>query len=106
MNSLFGERIRALREEQVLFLRQVASSLEMDTAQLSKIEKGIRQLKKEQIPRIAKVLNTDSDELLTLWLVDQIIDVARGEDVALKAMQVAQQEILNQHNKAVDSGSL
>jgi len=48
MESLFGEKIRALREQQHLYLRQVAPLLEMKTAQLSKIEKGLRQLKKER----------------------------------------------------------
>jgi transcriptional regulator with XRE-family HTH domain len=42
MNSHFGERIRALRLEQNLYLRQVAPLLQMDTAQLRKIEKGLR----------------------------------------------------------------
>ncbi len=40
MKSQFGERVRTLREKQNLYLRQVAPLLEMDTAQLSKIEKG------------------------------------------------------------------
>jgi transcriptional regulator with XRE-family HTH domain len=44
MKSQFGERVRSLREKQNLYLRQVAPLLEMDTAQLSKIEKGLRQL--------------------------------------------------------------
>ncbi len=42
MKSQFGEKIRTLREEQNLYLRQVAPLLEMETAQLRKIEKGIR----------------------------------------------------------------
>jgi transcriptional regulator with XRE-family HTH domain len=45
-----------LRERQHLYLRQVAPLLEMDTAQLSKIEKGLRQLKREQIPILADIL--------------------------------------------------
>lgn len=40
MESQFGERIRTLRESHNLYLRQVAPQLDMDTAQLSKIEKG------------------------------------------------------------------
>ena len=56
MKSQFGERVRTLREKQNLYLRQVAPLLEMDTAQLSKIEKGLRQLKREQIPIIAEIL--------------------------------------------------
>jgi transcriptional regulator with XRE-family HTH domain len=95
MESQFGQKIRILREKQNLYLRQVAPLLEMDTAQLSKIEKGLRQLKREQITILANILKTDKDELLTLWVADQIIDVTKGEDVALKAMQVAEKEIKN-----------
>ncbi|MCX6251376.1 MAG: helix-turn-helix transcriptional regulator [Bacteroidetes bacterium] len=93
MENRFGSRIRILRELQKLYLRQVASLLDMDTAQLSKIEKGIRQIKKEQIPMIAKIYHADKNELLTLWLADQIINVTKGEEVALKAIRLAQNEI-------------
>jgi HTH-type transcriptional regulator, competence development regulator len=99
MDSQFGDKIRTLREKQKLFLRQVASFLEMDTAQLSKIENGGRLLKREQIPLIAEILKADEDELLTLWVADQIIDLAKGEEVALKAMQVAEKEILSRKKK-------
>ncbi len=105
MKSQFGERVRELREKQNLYLRQVAPLLEMDTAQLSKIEKGLRQLKREQIPILANILKVESDELLTLWVADQIIDVTSGEDVALKAMQVAQKEILSKRREKEDSGN-
>ena len=93
MNSQFGERIRALREKQNLYLRQVAPLLEMDTAQLSKIEKGIRQIKKEQIPILADILKTETDELLILWLADQLYDVVKDEKLANEAMQVAEKKI-------------
>jgi transcriptional regulator with XRE-family HTH domain len=99
MNSQFGERIRELREKQNLYLRQVAPLLEMDTAQLSKIEKGLRQLKRELIPVLANILKVESEELLTLWVAAQIIDVTSGEDVALKAIQVAEKEIINIRKK-------
>ena len=46
MNAQFGNEIRVLLEEQNLLLRQVAASLEMDTAQFSKIDRGERQAKK------------------------------------------------------------
>ena len=64
MKSQFGERVRTLREKHNLYLRQVAPLLEMDTAQLSKIEKGLRQLKREQIVILADILNVEKDELL------------------------------------------
>jgi transcriptional regulator with XRE-family HTH domain len=55
MNSHFGERIRALRLEQNLYLRQVAPLLQMDTAQLRKIEKGLRPIEAVQ-PRFWQYL--------------------------------------------------
>ena len=93
MNSQFGERIRTLREKQNLYLRQVAPLLEMDTAQLSKIEKGLRQLKRQQIPILSAILKADKDELLTLWLADQIYAVVKDEKLANEAMQVADKKI-------------
>ena len=93
MDSQFGERIRALRERQNLYLRQVAPLLEMDTAQLSKIEKGMRQLKREQIPIIAQILKVSSDELMTLWLADQIYAVVKDEKLANEAMQVTEEKM-------------
>ena len=56
MSSQFGNKIRILRGEQNLLLRQVASLLDMDTAQLSKIERGERQAKKEMVVKISKIL--------------------------------------------------
>ena len=95
MKSQFGERVRTLREKQNLYLRQVAPLLEMDTAQLSKIEKGLRQLKREQLPLLADILKTDKEELLILWLADQLYDVVKDEDVALKAMEAVEEVIIN-----------
>ncbi len=95
MESQFGAKIRALREKQNLFLRQVASLLEMDTAQLSKIEKGSRQLKREQIPVIAEILKADKEDLLTLWLADQVMEVLNGEPLADKALKSVTKERKN-----------
>ena len=99
MNRQFGLKIRHLREKQRLYLRQVAPLLEMDTAQLSKIEKGIRQLKREQIMILADIFKVDKEELLTLWVADQIIDVLMGEEVALEAIHVAEKELMNSRKK-------
>lgn len=76
-----------------MLLRQVAPLLDMDTALLSKIERGERQAKKETVLKIAKILKVKEDELLTLWLADQIYDVVKDEDNALKAMMVAEDSV-------------
>jgi transcriptional regulator with XRE-family HTH domain len=93
MDSQFGNRVRVLREKQKLYLRQVAPLLEMDTAQLSKIEKGQRYLKKEQIPLLAEILKVDKDELITLWLADQVFDVIKDETMADEALKSVSRKI-------------
>lgn len=99
MSSQLGNKIRVLREGQGLLLRQLASSLEMDTAQLSKIERGERQAKKETVIRIAEILKIKENDLLTLWLADQIYDVVKNEDNALQAMMVAEDSVKYQISK-------
>ena len=93
MANQFGSKIKELREANGLLQRQVASQLEIDTPMLSKIERGERKAKKEQVLQFAKLYKADNDELLTLWLADQLYDVIEGEDLALKAMHMAEEEI-------------
>lgn len=93
MANQFGEKIRQLRETNKLLQRQVASEMEIDTPMLSKIERGERRAKREQVKFLSKLFKVNNDELLTLWLADQLVDVVQNETVALKAMQVAEDEV-------------
>ena len=93
MATQFGEHIRELRTKQNLLLRQLASQLDVDTSIISKVERGDRQLKKEQIPLLAQILKADVEELQTLWLADQIFAVIKDEKLALKAMHIAEEEV-------------
>jgi len=93
MANQFGEKIKKLRGENRLLQRQIASQLEIDSPMLSKIERGERKAKKEQVLMFAKLLNVNKNELLTLWLADQVVEVVKNEDFALEAMQVAEEEV-------------
>lgn len=99
MSNQFGNKLRELREQQNLLLRQVAPLLDVDTPMLSKIERGERQAKKELVLRLAPILKAMPDELLTLWLADQIAALAADEEVGLQAMQVAEKEVKYQKTK-------
>lgn len=87
MSNHFGFRIRQLREHNNLLLRQVAPFIDIDTPLLSKIERGERVLRKESVPTLAKILKTDEDELMTLWLADQMYNVIDGEPLANEAIK-------------------
>lgn len=90
MGNRFGKYIRTLRGERNLLQRQVAAKLEIDTPMLSKIERGERNAKREQVDLFAKIFNVDVKELLTLWLADRIYEVIKDESDATDALRVAE----------------
>ena len=102
MSSQLGIKIRTLREGQGLLLRQVAAILEMDTAQLSKIERGERYAKKETLFKLASIFKVEHKDLVTLWLADHIYDVVKDDENAKEAIMVAEEKVeylKTQHQK-------
>jgi len=91
---LFANQIKQLREEKNLLQRQLASALEIDTPMYSKIERGDRLAKREQVVVIAKFLSTDENELLSLWLADKVLEVLEGEkELASKVLEIVKKHI-------------
>lgn len=88
----FGEIIRQRREEKELLLRHVAAQLDVDTALLSKIERGERNAKREHVELLAKILDLNPNELLTFWLADKVYGVIGDEEVGLNALKVAEKQ--------------
>lgn len=48
---MIGEKIRELREANNVLLRQLAAQLDMDTALLSKMERGDQAFRKEDLKK-------------------------------------------------------
>ena len=88
-----GEIFRELREQKSLLLRQVAAEIEIDQALLSKIERNERLPTKDQVLKLADFFGKDKNELLVSFFSDKLIYEVRNEEVALKAMQVAEKKI-------------
>lgn len=89
----FGTVIREQRKAKGLLLRQLAAALDMDPAILSKIERGERKARREQVRIFAHLLDLNTDELLTLWLAEKVYEVIREEDLASDALRVAEEEV-------------
>jgi len=53
----------------------------------SKIERGERKAKREHVLKLAKLLQTDEKELLTLWLASQVYEVVKDENNAIDALK-------------------
>ena len=93
---LFGKKIRELRDDNGVLQRQLAALLEIDTPMFSKIERGDRRAKREQVIKLAEYFHQDEKEMLTLWLADKFIDAVEDEqdrDLCNDAIIIAQEKI-------------
>ncbi|WP_423130054.1 helix-turn-helix domain-containing protein [Gaoshiqia sp. Z1-71] len=91
---LFADRIKQLRELKQMPQRQLAAALEIDTATYCKIERGERRSKREQVYILADLLETDKDQLLNLWLAEQIYSVVKDEENAEKVLDIVHESVI------------
>ena len=88
-----GKRIKELREEKGLLQRQLAAELEIDTPMFSKIERGERKAKREQVIKLAQLLKANTNDLLTLWLAGQVYELVKDEEVAKASIKFVEKEL-------------
>lgn len=88
-----GDKLRKLREENELPLRKVAALIDIDVAILSKMERGERKLTKEVVQKLAKIYKHDTEELMVLYLSEKVLYEIGEEDLAIKALHVAEEQI-------------
>ncbi|WP_304235667.1 helix-turn-helix domain-containing protein [Jiulongibacter sediminis] len=86
---MIGDKIRELRESKEILLRQLAAQLDMDTALLSKMERGDRFFRKEDIVSLSEILNQSKSELLTIWLADKVLHTIHDEEYQIEALELA-----------------
>lgn len=97
---LFADKIRSLREEKKLLQRELAAALSVDTPMYSRIERGERPIKREQIKILADILCADESELLKLWLADQVSALLNGEeDIINDVLDIAKSGMGNMGKK-------
>ena len=90
----FGETVRLLREKQGLLLRELAAALSIDSSIISKIECGTRKPTKVQVNAFCDYFAEQKNELMIAWLSDKLAFELENEELALQAMQVAEEKVL------------
>ncbi|GHT67835.1 hypothetical protein AGMMS50239_31750 [Bacteroidia bacterium] len=91
---MFNDRIKQLREDRQIPQRKLAAALDIDTASYCKIERGERRARKEHIPVIAELLQGDREELLILWLAEQVMAiVADDKELSNEVLEIAKKNI-------------
>ena len=85
--------LKTARENKGLMTREVAQLLGIDQALVSKFESGTRKPTREQVVKLAQILELDTNELLVTWLKEKILYEIGNDELALKAMRAAEEEI-------------
>jgi predicted nucleotidyltransferase len=92
LNTL-GTLLKSLREKSGMPLRKVAAYLDIDQAILSKIERGNRKATRNQVVKLAEYYKANESDLLLEWLSDKLVYEIGNEDIALKALHLAEEKI-------------
>ena len=88
-----GNILRELRESKGLPLRVVAAFLDIDSAIMSRIERGQRKASREQVVKLAEYFNVDKNELLVAWLSHKVVSELAYEQNAMEALKVGEDKI-------------
>jgi transcriptional regulator with XRE-family HTH domain len=103
--SKLGERLKALRLESKLKVRQVAAALDMDPSILSKIENGRRTPTEEQCREFAKFYGIPFEELEEQRVTEKLIADYRDNPTFLNAIDRVKQMAPEFGNKSVSNMS-
>ena len=85
--------LKNAREQKGLKTREVAQLLGIDQALISKFESGTRKPTREQVIKLASLLEIDLETIMVAWLKEKILYEIGHDEFALKALLVAEQEI-------------
>ena len=92
MKTTFGEYIRFLRNKNAFTLTQLAAKLDLDSANLSKIENGKRDFDEKRLPKLAKIFKLNLSELQNEYVTDQIGKHIYETNCTKQLLQVAEEK--------------
>jgi Fic family protein len=87
--------LKNAREQKGFKTREVAQLLGIDQALISKFENGSRKPTKDQVIKLASLLEIDFETLMVAWLKEKILYEIGQDEFALKAMNMVREEMEN-----------
>lgn len=88
-----GGLIRIAREQHNATLNDIARLIAIDTALLSKIERGLRRPTREQVLALAAHFGQSQRDWMVQWLSEKILYELEGEELAYEALKVAEAKV-------------
>lgn len=93
MKQTFGEYIKQLRTENHFTLTQLGAKLNIDSANLSKIENGKREFDEKRLTQLATVFSLDIEELKTEYFSDLFAKKLYTSSSSTDALIVAEEKV-------------
>lgn len=106
MKTSFGEYIRKLRTESGMTLTQLAAQLELDSANLSKIENGKREFDEKRLEKLATVFSLKLDDIKTEFFSDLFAKKIYENNCSMETLMVAEEKVNYLKNKNVRQGEI
>lgn len=95
---MLGNRLKELRESNGYVQREVAALLHVDTAFISKTEKGEKLLNEIHLKPLAKFYKVSESELKSIWLADKILKLLNNVKESSEALRIVENQIKNYHD--------
>ena len=89
--------LKNAREQKNIKTRELAQLIGIDQALISKFENGSRKPTRDQVAKLAQVLEIDYENLMVLWLKERILYEIGEDNLALRAMNMVSEAIENSY---------
>ncbi|MEZ4793893.1 MAG: helix-turn-helix transcriptional regulator [Flavobacteriaceae bacterium] len=93
MKETFGEYIRQLRKSKDYTLTQLAAKLNMDSANLSKIETGKREFDEKRLELLSNEFGLDLKELKDEFFSEMVAKKLYDNQCSDKVLQLAEEKV-------------
>ena len=106
MKITFGEYIRKLRTDFGFTLTQLAAQLELDSANLSKIENGKREFDEKRLDKLANVFNLDINTIKIEFFSDLFAKKIYKHNCSIESLTVAEEKVKYMKQKNIKQTEL
>ena len=106
MKETFGEYIRYLRTNNSMTLTQLAAKLDMDSANLSKVENGKREFDFKKLSMLCDVFSLDLDTVRDEYFSEQIAKTIYQNNLSNKALELAEEKAKYYKSKNSEQGKI
>ncbi|MFZ4106865.1 Fic family protein [Flavobacterium sp.] len=89
--------LKNARELKGIKTRELAQLIGIDQALISKFENGSRKPTREQVRKLATILEIDYETLMVAWLKERILYEIGDDNLTLRAMEMVREDIENNY---------